>query len=116
MTSYVSKIIHQTAPRDTTKWHPIWKMCQDSWKKNYPDNEYIYMFWDDDDIEEIIKIINYNFNEYRDTFYSRFVTNADYDFVYIYEMAFKKFFLNDFIIHQSDVFSIFLFERTYSTF
>ena len=56
MTSYVSKIIHQTAPRDTTKWHPIWKMCQDSWKKNYPDNEYIYMFWDDDDIEEIIKI------------------------------------------------------------
>ena len=55
MTS-ISKIIHQTAPKDTTKWHPIWKMCQDSWKKNYVSDEYTYKFWDDNDIEEIIKI------------------------------------------------------------
>jgi len=49
----ISKIIHQTAPRDETKWNPIWKECQSSWKKNF--SEFEYIFWDDDDIRNLIK-------------------------------------------------------------
>lgn len=51
----VSRIIHQTAPSDKKRWHPIWSECQNSWKKNFPNPEYIYMFWDDDDLYKLIK-------------------------------------------------------------
>ena len=56
-------------------------------------------------IEEIIKLINYNFNEHPDTFYNWFMTNADYDFVYIYEMGFKKYFLDNFTIETERILS-----------
>jgi len=51
----VSRIIHQTAPSDKKRWHPIWNECQKSWKKNFPHPEYSYMFWDDDDLYKLIK-------------------------------------------------------------
>lgn len=61
MNCNIPKIIHQTAPEDIKKWHPIWKLCQDSWKNNFPNDEYTYMFWNDDDNDKFIK--NY-FGEY----------------------------------------------------
>ena len=51
----ISKIIHQTAPSDTKKWHPIWSHCQKTWKYCFPEPEYKYMFWNDDDLLELIK-------------------------------------------------------------
>ena len=49
----VPKIIHQTAPADKSKWHPIWYHCQESWKKNFPNYE--YKMWTDEDNENLIK-------------------------------------------------------------
>lgn len=31
-TMVIPKIIHQLAPTDITKWHPLWSHCQNSWK------------------------------------------------------------------------------------
>ena len=50
----IPKIIHQTAPRDETKWKGIWKQCQESWKKHFPD--YKYMLWTDEDLDELIRV------------------------------------------------------------
>jgi mannosyltransferase OCH1-like enzyme len=49
----VSRIIHQTAPSDESKWNPVWKPCQESWKRNFPDWE--YRMWTDEDLDEFIK-------------------------------------------------------------
>lgn len=49
----IPKIIHQTAPKNEKEWHPIWKECQQSWKNNFQDAEYI--MWDDEDIRDLIK-------------------------------------------------------------
>ena len=51
----IPKIIHQTAPADKSKWHPIWEICQNSWKENFPSPEYSYKFWNDDDLYNLIK-------------------------------------------------------------
>ena len=40
-------------PSNSNKWHPIWKECQDSWKINFSDFQYI--FWNDEDIRNFIK-------------------------------------------------------------
>jgi len=53
--SLIPKIIHQTAPENISKWHPIWKFCQDSWKSNFASEEYEYKFWNDDDNDRFIK-------------------------------------------------------------
>ena len=50
----IPKIIHQTAPSNKKKWHPIWESCQNSWKTCFPSPEYTYMFWDDDDLANLI--------------------------------------------------------------
>jgi len=52
-TDSIPKIIHQTAPRDKKKWHEKWFNCQKTWKKNFPDFEYI--LWTDEDLEEFIR-------------------------------------------------------------
>lgn len=49
----IPTIIHQTAPQDQLKWHPLWFKCQESWKKNFPDFE--YRFWNDNDIDDLVK-------------------------------------------------------------
>jgi mannosyltransferase OCH1-like enzyme len=49
----IPKIIHQTAPSDETKWNPIWKPCQESWKRNFPNWE--YRLWNDEDLDIFIK-------------------------------------------------------------
>jgi mannosyltransferase OCH1-like enzyme len=51
----IPKIIHQSAPKDTNVWHPLWFECQESWKRNFPESEYQYIMWNDDDIDELVK-------------------------------------------------------------
>jgi hypothetical protein len=41
-------------------------------------------------IRNVIDIILFNYTHHNDTFYTWFMTNADYDFVYIYQDCFKK--------------------------
>lgn len=53
MSNTIPKIIHQTGPSDKNKWHPIWKECQNSWKKKFPEFEHV--FWDDDDLRNLVK-------------------------------------------------------------
>lgn len=52
-TDAVPKIIHQTAPADRGRWHPIWSLCQPTWQKHFPDYE--YKFWNDVDIEAFMR-------------------------------------------------------------
>ena len=49
----IPKIIHQTAQKDISLWHPLWKHCQNSWKIHFSDFE--YKFWGDEDIDLLIK-------------------------------------------------------------
>jgi len=49
----IPKIIHQTAPGDISRWHPIWAQCQESWKRNFPDYE--YKLWTDEDLDEFME-------------------------------------------------------------
>ena len=52
-TQPVPKIIHQLAPQDTSKWPNVWYECQASWKKQYPD--YQYMLWTDEKMDEFMQ-------------------------------------------------------------
>jgi hypothetical protein len=56
-------------------------------------------------IYEILKLIKYNFDNHNDTFYVWFINNSDYDFVYIYEMSFKRYFLDHFTVESEQVLS-----------
>lgn len=49
----IPKIIHQTAPSDKSKWHSDWFICQESWKKHFPDFE--YKMWTDEDNLKLIE-------------------------------------------------------------
>src|SRR3990167_9308642 len=51
--SSIPKIIHQTAPSDTKRWPKTWFICQQSWKKHYPDFE--YKMWSDEDLRQLVK-------------------------------------------------------------
>jgi mannosyltransferase OCH1-like enzyme len=53
--SNIPKIIHQTAPTDKKKWNKLWFECQNSWHKNFPEPEYKYMMWNDEDLDNLIK-------------------------------------------------------------
>lgn len=52
-TDAVPKIIHQTAPANRKKWHPLWRECQASWLARFPGHT--YHMWTDEGIEEFIK-------------------------------------------------------------
>lgn len=53
MIDVVPKIIHQIAPKDKLKWHPLWFKCQESWFKNFHDFE--YKIWnDEEDIDNLV--------------------------------------------------------------
>jgi mannosyltransferase OCH1-like enzyme len=52
----IPKIIHQIGPSDKSKWHPIWIECQKTWLKNFPESEYEYKLWnDEEDLENLIR-------------------------------------------------------------
>lgn len=83
--SGIPKIIHQTAPSDESKWPPIWKECQNSWKDLHQDFE--YRFWSDEDIDTYVK------DNYPD-FYENVFTKYD---VHIKRVdAVRYFILKDF--------------------
>ena len=44
-------IIHQIAPKNTSKWHPFWSKCNESWKEHYE----VLLWNDEDDIDAIVK-------------------------------------------------------------
>ena len=50
----IPKIIHHTAPTNTNKWHPIWNRCLDSWKRHFPEPEYVHFMWNDEDLDKLI--------------------------------------------------------------
>ena len=51
----IPKIIHQTAPADKNKWKEDWYECQKSWFKHFPNSEYEYILWSDEDLDNLIK-------------------------------------------------------------
>lgn len=81
----IPKIIHQTAPRDESKWKPVWKRCQQSWKDLHPDFE--YRFWSDEDIDEYMKENYPDFYDNVFTKYDQQIKRAD---------AIRYFVLKDF--------------------
>lgn len=55
-TKKIPKIFHQIAPKDKSKWHPLWEECQKTWLSNFPASEYDYRLWnDEDDLENLIR-------------------------------------------------------------
>ena len=50
---FFPRIIHQTGPTDLNRWLNIWKLCQQTWKNNFPDWE--YKLWTDEDNDNLVK-------------------------------------------------------------
>ncbi len=51
----IPKIIHQIMPRDRTRWHPMWRRCQPSWKVQFLEDEFEYKIWYDDELHKIVE-------------------------------------------------------------
>ena len=49
----IPKIIHQLAPADKSKWHPVWTICSESWKNVYPSN-FQHIIWSDENANDIV--------------------------------------------------------------
>jgi len=62
----VPKIIHRLAP-EKERWHSLWKTCDKSWKEHFPEDEYEYRYYND---EETDKYVKDNFPQYFD-FYDK---------------------------------------------
>lgn len=51
----VPHIVHQAAPADLSLWKPIWKVCQDSWKKVFvEENNWEYRLWNDEELLDFV--------------------------------------------------------------
>jgi len=51
----IPKIIHQTAPKDKTKWYPIWNKCHQTWLNHFPKPDYKHIMWHDEDLDTFVK-------------------------------------------------------------
>lgn len=60
----IPKIIHQIAPEDTTRWHPIWNKCYPTWKSQFPDFE--LRLWNDQ--AGINEFVQQHYPQYYDMF------------------------------------------------
>lgn len=49
----IPKIIHQLAPANKNKWHPIWESCSESWRKQF--SGFTFMYWNDEDLLSFIE-------------------------------------------------------------
>jgi mannosyltransferase OCH1-like enzyme len=80
----IPKIIHQTAPSDTGRWPPVWRVCQQSVRASFPDFE--YRMWSDMDLESMVKeTFPWFFSIYKD--YPASIYRADagrYMILYLY--------------------------------
>ncbi len=52
-TDEVPKLLHQTAPSDRSKWHPLWEVCQRTWAHHFPNHT--YKLWSDEDIDDFMR-------------------------------------------------------------
>lgn len=50
----IPKIIHHIAPKDKSRWHPLWSRCYPSWKDKFPDFKHI-LWNDEEDMDELVK-------------------------------------------------------------
>jgi len=46
-------ILHQMAPADSRRWHPIWRRCQASWRQEFAGFD--YQMWDDERIDAFVR-------------------------------------------------------------
>jgi hypothetical protein len=54
MQNNIPKIIHQIAPADKSRWHPIWEKCYPTWQKHFP--EFEHKMWNDgNDIDNFVR-------------------------------------------------------------
>jgi mannosyltransferase OCH1-like enzyme len=60
----IPKIIHHIAPKDISRWHPIWNRCYPSWKEHFSDFE--HKLWEDG--EEINNFVKEHYPQYYDMF------------------------------------------------
>jgi len=68
--------MHQIGPKDKTLWPKAWLICEETWKKNFENYEYI--FWDDEKMNVFISNYYPLFYEY---LYKKFPYNIQkYDF------------------------------------
>lgn len=111
-TNNIPKIIHQTAPLDKNKWHPVWHECQESWLTHFKSLEYEYIMWTDEDLDNLIKTDFYSFYDiYKN--YSKNINRIDiaryfilYKYGGIYADMDYKCFTNFYNIIPSDKISI----------
>ena len=82
----IPKIIHQTAPKNTDNWHPLWKECQPTWKEQFPEPEYTYRMWNDDDIDLYVEE---NFPEYLEYYHNLPLHIMQIDF-FRYALMYKE--------------------------
>ena len=61
----IPKTVHQIAPRDHARWSPVWVSCQASWEAQFPAPEYQYRFWNDDELDILVR---QSYPEYLDLF------------------------------------------------
>lgn len=61
---FIPKIIHQIAPKDKSRWHPLWFKCHPTWKKCFPN--FKHHLWSDED--EIIQFVKDNYKDYYQLF------------------------------------------------
>lgn len=52
-TDGVPKLVHQCAPADKSKWHPLWHLCQKTWFEHFP--QHTYLMWTDEGIDDFMK-------------------------------------------------------------
>jgi hypothetical protein len=50
----IPKIIHHIAPQDSSRWHPLWARCRQSWLDQFAG--FKFRLWNDaDDIDELVR-------------------------------------------------------------
>lgn len=55
MASTVPRVVHQTAPRNKSRWDPRWFACQKTWIQVCPPEEFQHIFWEDPQLRELVK-------------------------------------------------------------
>lgn len=51
----IPPVIHQTAPSDRSRWPAAWNRCRKSWLANFPSPDYAHLFWDDEDLDWLVR-------------------------------------------------------------
>lgn len=50
----IPKIIHHIAPKDKSRWHPMWERCYPTWKEHFSDSE--HKMWNDEEgIDDFVR-------------------------------------------------------------